>query len=424
MIRKILVPALLLLSLVTFAQQGTSSPYSFYGIGDIRFKGTAENRLMGGVSVFTDSIHINLQNPASYSSLKLTSFTVGGSFNSSKFTSLSGTEKAQRSTLDYIAVGIPMGKFGAAFGLIPYSSVGYRVRTEGPGFIDGNTDAVNIIRKYRGEGGLNKAFAGVSYSFTKTFSVGADINYNFGKIETTNIFFAPGITELGTQEYDSSELSGFNFNIGAMYQRKVMKKYDFYSGVTFSPESNLKTNNSRVIGSITYIEETTSSGMDFLDTQSSKETLKMPSKFSFGVGFGQTKKWLVGAEVTLLQNSSFQNRFSDITNATFENSKKYSLGGYFVPNYNSFSNYFSKITYRAGVRYENTGLVINNESIKDYAFSAGFGLPLGGTFSNLNVGVELGRRGTAKALLVEENYANVIMSFSLNDKWFIKRRYD
>jgi hypothetical protein len=47
MIKKIIVSACLLLSLVSFAQEGTASPYS-YGIGDVRFKGTVENRSMAG----------------------------------------------------------------------------------------------------------------------------------------------------------------------------------------------------------------------------------------------------------------------------------------------------------------------------------------------------------------------------------------
>ena len=38
MIKKIIVSICLLFSLALFAQEGTSSPYSFYGIGDVRFK--------------------------------------------------------------------------------------------------------------------------------------------------------------------------------------------------------------------------------------------------------------------------------------------------------------------------------------------------------------------------------------------------
>ena len=61
----------------SFAQNSTASPYSLGGLGDITFKGNVINRMMGGVSVFSDSIHANLNNPASLGELKLTTFSVG-----------------------------------------------------------------------------------------------------------------------------------------------------------------------------------------------------------------------------------------------------------------------------------------------------------------------------------------------------------
>jgi hypothetical protein len=36
------------------------------------------------------------------------------------------SERQRRTTLDYLAVGL-LGKFGVGFGLIPYSSVGYKI---------------------------------------------------------------------------------------------------------------------------------------------------------------------------------------------------------------------------------------------------------------------------------------------------------
>ena len=48
------------------AQEGTASPYSYYGIGSVKFKGTIENRSMGGLSIYNDSIHVNLKNPSAY----------------------------------------------------------------------------------------------------------------------------------------------------------------------------------------------------------------------------------------------------------------------------------------------------------------------------------------------------------------------
>ena len=62
MIKKVIISACLLISFVSFAQQGTASPYSFYGIGDTRFKGTQEFRSMAGVAVEQDSIDVLIKN--------------------------------------------------------------------------------------------------------------------------------------------------------------------------------------------------------------------------------------------------------------------------------------------------------------------------------------------------------------------------
>ncbi len=53
------------------SQSGSSSPFSYAGLGDINFRGTQVTRLMGGLDVFSDSIHVNLNNPASYGEFKI-----------------------------------------------------------------------------------------------------------------------------------------------------------------------------------------------------------------------------------------------------------------------------------------------------------------------------------------------------------------
>jgi hypothetical protein len=58
MIKKFLV-VLVYFFFVSLAQEGTASPYSFYGIGDVRFKGTIENEINGRTYLLLpDSIHI------------------------------------------------------------------------------------------------------------------------------------------------------------------------------------------------------------------------------------------------------------------------------------------------------------------------------------------------------------------------------
>lgn len=397
-----------MLSLVSFAQEGTSSPYSFYGIGDIRFKGAAENRSMAGLSIMPDSIHINLQNPAGYSDLKLTSFALGGTYNTTNQKTNSKLGSARRTTLDYLAVGLPLGKLGMGFGLIPYSSVGYKIKTVNEG---------GISKILEGSGGMNKVFLGFGYKLGANLSIGADAQYNFGTIKTTSFELDSDITN-GTSELNTAILSGINFNLGVMYQTKINEKMSLFSSLSYTPESTLASKNTREI----------SNSFDSPYIQDDARSLKLPSKLSFGAGVGEIRKWLIGAEISLQSTGNLVNFYNEVNNPAYNvvygKSSKYSIGGYFIPNYKSYTSYAKRITYRGGLKYEKTGLVVNSESINDIGLTLGMGMPLSGTFSNINFGFELGKKGTTAANLVQENYANINIGFSLNEKWFEKRKFN
>jgi len=164
--------------------------------------------------------------------------------------------------------------------------------------------------------------------------------------------------------------------------------------------------------------------VDELENLVSVKDLKLPAKIAIGTGIGQTGKWLVGAEITLKNKGSLANSYNAFDNVGYEKFTKYTLGGFYVPNAKSFSSYVQRIVYRAGLKYEKTGLIINSQSITDTGLTLGLGLPITGSFSNINIGFELGKRGTTAANLVQENYANLNVSFSLNDKWFVKTKFN
>lgn len=420
MIRKIISSLCLLFSLISFAQEGTSSPYSFYGIGDVRFKGTVESRSMAGVQVEQDSIHLNLDNPASYSNLKLTTFTVGGTYNSTTLKNSSGSDKASRTTFDYLAVGLPMGKLGVGFGLIPYSSVGYKNEV-----LSNQIGGINT-RNF-GTGGMNKAFFGASYKIAPNFSIGANVDYNFGRIETTNLEIINGVS-LGSRELNRADLSGVNFNFGTMYQRKLNKKMTIYSSLSYKLESKLASDNTRNIAAVNYSSDFEVSAVEISDQVKDSKNLTLPSELKLGLGIGESKKWLVGAQLVSASQGDLANTYntnpSSAITVSYDKAMKYSIGGYFIPNYNSFTSYFKRITYRAGMKYEETGLIVNSESITDKGISLGIGLPITGSFSNVNFGFELGKRGTTSASLIQENYAKFSIGLSLNDRWFVKRKFD
>lgn len=408
------------MSTVVFSQENNASPYSYYGIGDAKFKGTVENRSMGGLGIIPDSIHLNLQNPATYSSLKWTTFTLGASNTQTKFKTSTQNDEANRTTFDYIAVAIPVKKLGFAFGIMPFTAVGYRIENESADPADG----LMRFRRFNGNGGLNRVFGGASYKITPKFSVGAEFQYNFGQIETKSITGIPDAAiQYPTREINNSDYSGASFNIGAVYQAKVSDKHEWVASATYTPQSTLKSSTEREIATITLTNSNDEIVMDQIDQSISEEKLRLPSKFSFGSGFGEARKWFVGAEYTFQESNELGNRFDAVTSAGFEAAHKFSLGGYYIPKYLSFNSYLSRMTYRAGLRYEKTGLVINGESINDMGVSLGIGLPLLGG-SNLNIGAEYGIRGTTSANLIQENYLNLFVSLSISDRWFVKRKYD
>ncbi len=214
---------------------------------------------------------------------------------------------------------MPSKKFGFGFGLIPYSSVGYKI-------LNLATETDPTTRRYTGTGGINKAFFGMGYQITKKLSVGADMQYNFGNIETKSVNFIDGV-QYGSREVNRSEVSGVNFNLGLAFQSKISKKLTLFSGLTYTPQANLNLENERKIATIQFL----TTGGEFvvdeeeIDVDDSK--LKMPSKLTFGTAIGQVRKWMIGTEITFQGTSDLGNRFNDINNATYENSIRYSLGG-------------------------------------------------------------------------------------------------
>ena len=417
------------------SQNNTSSPYSFYGIGSLDFKGTSESRAMGGVSVYNDSIHMNFRNPASYTGKnmfsfnnegRLVKFTVGLGHSETDLKTSTNSSETTNTSFEYLGLNIPMGKFGFGFGLIPFSSVGYKLQS---------SNADNQLQyKYSGNGGLNKAFLGFAYQLSNNLAIGFDAKYNFGNIQNSALEYLYDDESLPldyqAREQNRSDLSGVNFNFGLTFRGGITENLELHASLAHSPDYNLSSRNSRTFASVvinpnTQIEFPVNEiNVDLESLGLDKTDLSMPSITSIGFGISKPKKWFIGAEYTSITSSVFSNDLISIENSEFEDSSKISFGGFFIPDYASFSKFWNRVVYRAGFYSEKTGLVINNESINEFGISFGLGIPAGGLFSNVNTTVEFGKRGTTNEDLVEENFVNFQLSLSLNDRWFIKRKYN
>lgn len=436
MIKHLCLVIVTFFTISSYAQVGTTSPYSFYGIGSLKFKGTVENRSMGGLSIYTDSIHVNLRNPASYGGNNIKSFpfndenravkyTVGGSSSSTKLNTSTASDNVSTTTFDYLAVALPMGKMGVGFGLLPYTAVGYQLESYR------SQDVLDF--RYAGEGGLNKAYLGFGYQLTDNLSIGVDASYNFGNVQNSVVQFRyddqGDLLQYQSRENNRSDLSGLNLNFGLTYKPMISEKLQLTTAFTFSPKAELTSQNQRIISTIVINED---SGAEFpvnqieVDLESEgidKTKMILPTKTSFGIGVGEKHKWFLGTEYTLLKTSEFSNEIFSFDNAAYVDASTIAVGGFYIPQYNSFK-YWKRIVYRAGFRYENTGLELNNEAINEFGITFGAGFPVGNLFSNANIGIEIGQRGTVDQRLVKENFVNFQLSLSLNDRWFVKRKYN
>lgn len=421
MIRTILTAVLCLAWYGVFAQNGTVSPYSFFGIGDIRSTATVENEAMGRLQLFADSIHVNLQNPAAYGKLRLTTYTAGISHKELRLESFYEKENSSVTNLNYLSMGVPLGKkWGAGFGLMPYSSVGYNLSGTST-----NASGNEVVNQYNGQGGINKVFVSLGYEPFPNFTLGATVNYNFGQLEHLREQTVEGV-QFGTLDFRTSQVDGYDFNYGAMYQAMVSDKHILYTSVSVNTQVNLVSRNDQRVGS--FNPETGRDievfDVNLVQTGMERTEIKIPTITTFGLGYGEEKKWFLGAEYSMQAYSDFRNEFMGFEEVSYTDASSFGLGGYYIPDYRSFTDFFSRVTYRAGLRLDNSGMVIRDKEISNFGITFGLGIPLGNEFSNLNVGFEAGRRGTTAADLVRESYFKVNIGLSLNAKWFRKRVID
>ena len=155
-----------------------------------------------------------------------------------------------------------------------------------------------------------------------------------------------------------------------------------------------------------------------------KETdIKIPKSMSFGLGLGEDKKWFLGLNYKKTDSGGYKNQLMSLDNVEFKSSQTFSVGGFYLPKYDSFTNYLNTITYRAGIRYKSGGLYFNGQQINEIGVNLGFGIPLAG-ISSANFGFEFGQKGTSKSSLIKENFFSIKLGVSLNDLWFVRSMYN
>ncbi|WP_188504012.1 hypothetical protein [Parapedobacter pyrenivorans] len=423
--------ALVTLLLFTTAAQAqrstTSSPYSRYGLGEIRGDLLPQSRAMGGISTGIRYLsgygNINVGNPASYSALALTTIDVGVFGNITQLSKNQLSENSYNFSLSHINFGIPLGRPGGiSFGIMPFSDVGFSYA------IPGKIDTTDIRTVYAGAGGTTKAYLGYGIQINKNFSVGTNVSYIFGTLESINSVEFPGdVGALNVRTDSSQYVNGFSFDYGAQYFQPLGNNVSLTIGYSGTAGTPLNTKASRVITRTpTSVEDDYENlPVDTIGTyEGAKQRITMPMKHSVGFSVAKGNNWMVGGDVNYAKWSSY--RIGE-HNPQLTDSYGFAVGGQITPDVTSV-NYLNVVDYRLGFKYNKSYINIDNQDINQMALTVGFGFPLpslfGTSFYKINFSTEFGQMGTLSNSLVRERYINFNLGFTLNDRWFRRTTYD
>lgn len=413
------------------AQSIGNSPYASFGIGDVKYDNSLESSSMGGISAayipdFSSSF--NFGNPAANKNLNLTSFRVEGTNENNFFKSNYNSIKSSKQStyLSQISLSFPLSekvKFGLSYQ--PYSSKSYNTtltETLSSGSIMSNN--------FRGEGSVSLLQAATSYLVTPEFAVGLRANYYSGTLNDINELVVSGAELINGYE-TKTEIHNFNFTLGTAFQKNTKSDRLLTLGATatFGNTSDMTT---KFVNSTYYINQT-KVYESVIDEKQDKSKNLIPFSATFGVGYGNEARWFVSSQLDykkgekiLYMGNPFQ----------YNDSYKISAGGWILPNYNNFRNYFSRVVYRFGAYYEKGALNLNSNgitnsggsNINEFAITGGATFPFKNSnvnrLSGLDLGFEIGKRGTLKNNLINQTFINVKIGINFADKWFGKKLYN
>ncbi len=407
-----------------------NSPYSRYGLGNLINNQNVVSRAIGGVSqAYGDAQTINFINPASYANIQLTTLDLGLEGGVQRISDQTHSDQSGNGTLSFLQFGFPLkqgGGWGLSFGLMPMTRVNYNIQ---------QTDSLPGISRvaylYQGNGGTYEAYLGTGYAI-KNFRIGVNAGYYFGNIQNSTQAIYPADSNYIFNTISASTLSigGIFWKAGLQYDARLSKNLWMQLGATGNLQQNLAAKRTELRETITSSGDPTNPLPLNQDTAfystGNKGTIVYPMQMGFGIFLHDAARWSFGVDYTLGKWSNYRN-YKQVDSSVNDN-WKLSLGGQYTPNITSLTaGYLARVTYRAGFYYGKDYVYYSGRSLPMYAFTFGFGFPMRHDprtfqYTLINTSFEIGRRGDQSSP-VTENFFRFTLGFSLNDRWFIKRKF-
>jgi len=448
----LLIAFITLISISNYAQD--NSPYSRYGLGDVVPSTNINSRGMGSISsAYNDILSINFNNPASYGSFQTIKelgakkimqgraiLDVGINIENRTLREPDNVEKftSSNALFSHIQIGLPLkSNWGLSFGLRPITRISYNMsHRELLMDPDSGLPIDSAVTLSEGNGGLFLASLGLGHRIifnTKhSLSIGFNGGYLFGQQDysTRRSLFNDSISYISANFQTITSYGNLFFNTGLQYRAELGKNVALTIGANGNWKQDLNASQDVIKESFFFDESTGYSRLDSVyDQRNLKGTVVMPA--SITVGFTVEKSvtlkqggWLFG--IDYLQNKATDYRSFGQADPALRDKWEVRAGAQIRPV--PKNNYFSNVSYRAGVFYGEDYIYVN-EKLPVLGTSFGLGLPVRNfnrqneQFTIINLAFEFINRGTNDNLL-KENLFRISAGFSLSDLWFLKRKYN
>ncbi|WP_282125567.1 hypothetical protein [Marinifilum flexuosum] len=389
------------------AQNNTSSPYSYYGYGELMTQDIINPAGLASLS-YSDGGVLNINNPAALSQLDSLKFIFQFGMTA-KFTNLKqGNDSDTFNDLNFskLAFGFRAATgYGVAVSLVPYTSLGYDITNAEP--VEGGENY--IVRSLKGTGGLNQLVLSNGFRITRNLSLGVNGIYIFGNNSRDESIIPLGSSSSTYVNRSKLISAGLNFNVGAQYQFNFVDN-SIVLGMKYQPKVGVRAKRE--------IEVTNMGSVKYNDTDRGR--YDVPEVYGVSLGMKKGKQLWVGADY-LLEKWSETKKFEKENQLVDRN--KFSLATIYKANDGYATKFFKKLTYRFGAFYDTGYMRVRDERIKTKGFSFGVGMPLARGKGMINMSFEFGQMGLTANNLVREDYGRINIELNLFENWFIKRKY-
>lgn len=429
LMKKILFAVLMVVNMtMVFAQSGTNSPYSQYGLGLLADQASGFNRGMNGLGIgFRDHNQVNYLNPASYSSLDSITFIfdVGASGQLTNFEENGRKKNVKNADFDFVVAGLRLAPhLGMSFGIVPFTNIGYSYSHTG--YVSDMRTA-SFVNNYNGSGGIHEVYLGLGWEPFKNFSIGVNGGYLWGSYTKSVVNNYSDASANTLSKTYTADVRNYKLDFGLQYTAKVSSTDKLTLGLAYTLGHKIggkATCQVIMKNSQTNVSDTTlypkNGGLDF----------EMPHMFGVGLGYDHANKLKVGVDYSYQQWSKVSYPVYTTVNNTpsyalmkdqFSDRHKFTLGGEYCPS-PAGKSFVKSIRYRAGVSYATPYLKINGvDGPKEISASFGFGIPIVNIHNNrslLNISAQWVRQDAKN--FITENTFRINIGLTFNQKWFDK----